>query len=98
LAAQAAGFNDQFVQNLRAGSFSYTNLEAALTALLHGDLLDWLYSQYGVSNVVNVRADLELAIVIPLLLVTSPICIPLLVILSPVILLLVVFVGVLAAA
>ena len=59
LAAQAAAFNDQFVQNLRAGAFSYTDIEAALTALLHHNLLDWLYSQYGVSNVVKVLADLE---------------------------------------
>jgi hypothetical protein len=94
LAGQAAAFHGQLVQNLKASAFSYTKIEAALTALLHGDLLDWLYSQYGVPAVVNVLADVELAI----LLVTSPLWIPLLIILSPLILLLVIFLGVLAAA
>ena len=98
LAAQAAALNDQFVQNLRAGAFSYTDIEAALTALLHHNLLDWLYSQYGVSNVVKVLADLELAIVIPILLVTSPIWIPLLLVLSPLLLLFVIFAAILAGA
>jgi PE family protein len=98
LAAQAAAFNDQFVQNLRADAFSYTDIEAALTALLHHNLLDWLYSQYGVSNVVKVLADLELAIVIPILLVTSPIWIPLLLILSPLLLLFVILAVILAGA
>jgi hypothetical protein len=86
------------VQNLRAGAFSYTDIEAALTALLHHNLLDWLYSQYGVPNVVKVLADLELAIVIPILLVTSPIWIPLLLILSPLLLLFVLFAAILAGA
>jgi PE family len=98
LAAHAAAFNDQFVQNLRTGALSYTQIEAALTALLHHNLLDWLYSQYGVSNVVQVLADLELAIAIPILLVTSPIWIPLLLILSPLILLFVILVVILAGA
>ena len=98
LAAQAAAFNDQFVQNLRTSAFSYAKIEAALTALLHHDFLDWLYSQYGVSNVVEVLAGLELAVAIPILLVTSPIWVPLLVIFSPLILLFIIFAGVLAAA
>lgn len=98
LAAHAAAFHDQFVQNLRAGAFSYTQIEAALTALLHHNLLDWLYSQYGVSSVVKVLADLELAIAIPILLVTSPIWIPLLIILSPLILLFVILAVILAGA
>jgi hypothetical protein len=34
-AAQAAAFNDQFVQHLTAGAFSYANIEAAIAALLH---------------------------------------------------------------
>jgi PE family len=97
LAAHAAAFNDQFVQNLRTGALSYTQIEAALTTLLHHNLLDWLYSQYGVSNVVQVLADLELAIAIPILLVTSPIWIPLL-LLSPLILLFVILVVILAGA
>ena len=33
-AAQAAAFNDQFVQNLRAGAFSYTDIEAAIVSFL----------------------------------------------------------------
>jgi hypothetical protein len=33
-AAQAVAFNDQFVQHLTAGAFSYANIEAALAALL----------------------------------------------------------------
>ena len=66
--------------------------------MLHHDFLDWLYSQYGVSNVVEVLAGLELAIAIPILLVTSPIWVPLLVIFSPLILLFIIFAGVLAAA
>ncbi len=65
--------------------------------MLHHNLLDWLYSQYGVSNVVKVLADLELAIVIPILLVTSPIWIPLLLILSP-LLLFVILAAILAGA
>ncbi|MGO8941485.1 MAG: hypothetical protein ACLQLO_31715 [Mycobacterium sp.] len=66
--------------------------------MLHHNLLDWLYSQYGVSNVVKVLADLELAIVIPILLVTSPIWIPLLLILSPLLLLFVILAAILAGA
>ena len=34
LAAQAAAFNDQFVQHLTAGAFSYTDIEATLAWLL----------------------------------------------------------------
>ena len=62
-------------------------LEGALTAILHGDLQAWLYSQFGVSAVVGVEADIELAILIPVLLVTSPIWIPLLILASPLLLL-----------
>jgi len=87
LAAKAAAFGDQFTQNLKAGAFSYTQLEGALTAILHGDLQAWLYSQFGVSAVVGVEADIELAILIPVLLVTSPIWIPLLILASPLLLL-----------
>jgi hypothetical protein len=36
LAAQAAAFNDQFVQHLTAGAFSYANIEAAIAAFLQG--------------------------------------------------------------
>ena len=34
-AAQAAAFNDQFVQHLTAGAFSYASIEAAIASLLH---------------------------------------------------------------
>jgi len=34
LAAQAAAFNDQFVQHLTAGAFSYAGIEAALASFL----------------------------------------------------------------
>ena len=34
MAAQAAAFNDQFVQHLTAGAFSYASIEAALASLL----------------------------------------------------------------
>ncbi|WP_081665542.1 PE family protein [Mycobacterium sp. UM_CSW] len=34
LAGQAAAFNDQFVQHLTAGAFSYTDIEAALASFL----------------------------------------------------------------
>jgi hypothetical protein len=34
LAGQAAAFNDQFVQHLTAGAFSYANIEAAIAAAL----------------------------------------------------------------
>jgi hypothetical protein len=34
MAAQAAAFNDQFVQHLTAGAFSYASTEAALASLL----------------------------------------------------------------
>ena len=34
MAAQAAAFNDQFVQHLTAGAFSYTDIEATLAWLL----------------------------------------------------------------
>jgi hypothetical protein len=88
LAAQAAAFHAQFSANLKAGAFSYSELEAGLTAFLHpGDFLPWLYSQFGVNAVVGALADIELAILIPILLVTSPIWIPLLVLASPLLLL-----------
>jgi hypothetical protein len=88
LAAKAAAFGDQFTTNLKAGAFSYSELEAGLTAFLHpGDFLPWLYSQFGVGPVVGALAAIELAILIPVLLVTSPIWIPLLILASPVLLL-----------
>jgi len=34
LAAQAAAFNDQFVQHLSAGAFSYASIEAAIASFL----------------------------------------------------------------
>jgi hypothetical protein len=99
LAAKAAAFGDQFSTNLKASAFSFTELEAALTAFLHpGDFLPWLYSEFGVGPVVSALADIELAILIPVLLLTSPIWIPLLVLFSPLILLFIIFAGVLAAA
>src|SRR5262245_26692299 len=44
LAAQAAAFNDQFVQHLAAAVFSYTDVEAAIAAFLQNlpDFLQFL--------------------------------------------------------
>jgi len=36
LATQAAAFNDQFVQRLTAGAFSYASIEAAIASFLQG--------------------------------------------------------------
>jgi hypothetical protein len=87
-ATKAAAFGGQFAQNLHASAFSFTELEAGITAFLTpGDFMPWLYATFGTVAVDNALVDIELAILIPVLLVTSPIWIPLLVIASPVLLL-----------
>ena len=53
LAAQAAAFNDQFVQHLTAGAFSYTDIEATLAWLLQ-----------NLQNL-NVNADLFVSTLTP---------------------------------
>jgi hypothetical protein len=85
LAGQAAAFHGQFVTNLAAGAFSYTDIEAALTAFLSNPLGPQS------TNTTLVLAALELPILIPFLIVTAPVWIPAAIIIVP-------FVGVLAAA
>jgi hypothetical protein len=73
------------VQHLTAGAFSYASIEAFITLLLQDPAnAIWLaVNQFGISNVVNVLALLELPILIPLLLLTSPIWLPLLIVFGP---------------
>ena len=96
IAAKAAAFNDQFVHTLNAAALSYTDIEATITAFLNdikaflqipvntaNTILDALYAQFGVANVVLVLALLELPILIPFLLLTAPIWLPLLLVIGP---------------
>ena len=68
MAAQAAAFNDQFVQHLTAGAFSYASIEAALASFLQ-DL------NVRADQLVSTLAALPLQEAIPLLL-TAPVSIP----------------------
>jgi PE family len=95
LAAQAAAFNDQFVQHLTAGAFSYADIETNIVALLDAPLLNKVLSDVGLGLLANFSscdinldttlflALLELPFLIPFLLLTSPIWVPLLVVALP---------------
>jgi hypothetical protein len=94
LAGQAAAFNDQFVQHMHAGAFSYASIEADIVAALNNVLKDIGLGGLANFSTTNTNLDitlalalLELAIVIPVLVLTSPIWIPLLVLASPLLLL-----------
>jgi hypothetical protein len=95
LAGQAEAFNDQFVQHLTAGAFSYADIEANIVALLDVPLLNNVLNDVGLgflgyfsSSDVNFditlfAALLEAPFIIPFLLLTSPIWVPLLVVAFP---------------
>jgi hypothetical protein len=95
LAGQAAAFNDQFVQHLTAGAFSYADIETNIVALLDVPLLDNVLTHVGLGFLAdfsssNINLDitlflalLELPFLIPFLLLTSPIWVPLLVVAFP---------------
>jgi hypothetical protein len=79
-AAQAAAFNGQFVQHLTAGAFSYASIEAALASLLQdaNAFVSIIAATPPQQLLVDALIVLALPVVIPLLLVTSPIWVPLL--------------------
>ena len=94
LAGQAAAFNDQFLQHLTAGAFSYADIEANIVALLDAPLLNNVLRDVGLGFLAffssNINLDitlflalLELPFLIPFLLLTSPIWVPLLVVAFP---------------
>jgi hypothetical protein len=74
MAAQAAAFNDQFVQHLAAGAFSYTDVEAAIAAFLQNlpAKVNGFVSTLTPQQLANVLLDLLVApFVAPFLLVTG---------------------------
>jgi hypothetical protein len=82
MAAQAAAFNDQFVQHLTAGAGAYASIEAALANLLQfGDFLseigNVLFTGLATAFAANPAATiLEVAVFLLLLPVLIPIEIP----------------------
>ena len=58
MAGQAAVFQEQFVQNLTAGAFSYASIEAAITSFL---LRDWGTSSLVLEGFSSVVLDIRVS-------------------------------------
>jgi hypothetical protein len=78
LAARAAAFQDQFVQNLTAGAFSYASIEATIASLLQGlnVTADQLVSLFERSPIQFALGTLLFLVEIPVFVVLLPLLLP----------------------